>query len=264
MSATPGPSIAAIEPGLRVLVTAGAAGIGRTIAERLAGAGARLWVCDVDEGALRACGEARPDWGRSTCDVADPAAVERMMGDLAAAWGGLDVLVNNAGIAGPTRPVEEIGLEEWRRTIEVNLNGMFYCARLAVPHLKASRGAMINLSSIAGRLGYALRTPYAASKWAVVGLTRSLAKELGPHGVRVNAILPGVVAGPRIEGVIRARADAAGVPYEEMEGRYKRYSSLGRMVTADDIAATALFLCGPGGLNISGQALSVCGDVDSI
>ena len=180
MSATPGPSIAAIEPGLRVLVTAGAAGIGRTIAERLAGAGARLWVCDVDEAALIACREAQPGWGRSVCDVANPEAVGRMVRELTEMWGGLNVLVNNAGIAGPTRPIEEISVEEWRRTIEINLNGMFYCARLAVPHLKASRGVMINLSSVADRLGYALRTPYSASKWPVVGLTKSLAKELGP------------------------------------------------------------------------------------
>jgi NAD(P)-dependent dehydrogenase (short-subunit alcohol dehydrogenase family) len=258
------PSIAAVEPGLRALVTAGAAGIGRAIAERLAEAGARLWVCDVDEGALGSCREAHPDWGHTQCDVADPEMVGRMFEELAAAWGGLDVLVNNAGIAGPTKPIEEISVEEWRRTIEINLNGMFYCSRLAVPHLKASQGVMINMSSVAGRLGYALRAPYSASKWAVVGLTKSLAKELGPHGVRVNAILPGVVAGPRIEGVIGARAEAAGVPYAEMEDRYKKYASLERMVAADDIAATAVFLCGPGGYNVSGQALSVCGDVQTI
>ena len=258
------PSIATIAPGLRALVTAGASGIGLAIAERLAEAGARVWVGDVSESALATCKEAHPDWGQSACDVADPAAVEGMFQDLVAAWGGLDVLVNNAGIAGPTKPIEEIGINEWRRTIEVDLNGMFYCCRLAVPHLKASQGVIINLSSIAGRLGYALRTPYAAAKWAVVGLTKSLANELGPFGVRVNAILPGVVAGPRIEGVIRARAETAGVTFEEMEARYQKSASLERMVTADDIAATALFLCGPGGYNISGQALSVCGHVEKL
>jgi NAD(P)-dependent dehydrogenase (short-subunit alcohol dehydrogenase family) len=260
----PATGIAAIPNGLRVLVTAGAGGIGRAIAEALAGAGARLWICDIDAAALDQCRRAHGDWGADACDVADAAAVEAFVGKVTATWNGLDVLVNNAGIAGPTKPIEEIGLDEWRRTIDINLNAMFYIARVAVPHLKASQGVMINLSSVAGRLGYALRTPYAASKWAVVGLTKSLAKELGPSGVRVNAILPGIVAGPRIQGVIRARAEAAGMPYAEMEDRYKKYAALERMVRAEDVAATVLFLCGPGGHNITGQALSVCGDVEKI
>src|SRR5262249_25385132 len=141
--------------------------------------------------------------------------------DAAATLGGLDVLVNNAGIAGPTSKVEAIDPAEWRRTIDVNLNGHFYCTRLATPLLKQSkRGAIINISSVAGRLGYAYRTPYAASKWAIIGLTESLAKELGPDGIQVNAILPGLVEGPRIERVIAARAQELGVPYKEVEQQY--------------------------------------------
>jgi NAD(P)-dependent dehydrogenase (short-subunit alcohol dehydrogenase family) len=178
--------------------------------------------------------------------------------------GGLDVLVNNAGIAGPTGPVEAIDPDDWRRTIDVNLTGAFLCARRAVPHLIESRGLMINLSSVAGRLGFANRSPYAASKWAIVGFTHSLAKELGPKGVRVNAIQPGVVAGPRIERVIQARADLEGHTYAEQERRRLEQVSLRRMVTAEDIAAMALFLAGPGGRNITGQALSVCAGVETI
>ena len=259
-----GPTIAQVEPGLRVLVTAGAAGIGRAIAEALAGAGARIWICDVAEPALAACRTERPDWGGTLCDVADEAAVDRLFEAVAGNWGGLDVLVNNAGIAGPTGPVEEIDPAAWRRTIDVDLNGMFYCTRRAVPWLKASQGVIVNLSSVAGRLGYAYRTPYAAAKWAVVGLTKSLANELGPFGVRVNCIQPGVVEGPRIEAVIRARAETVGVPYAQMEERYRKQAALERMVTADDVAATALFLCGPGGRNVTGQALSVCGHVEKL
>ena len=150
---------------------------------------------------------------------------------------------------------------DWRRTIDVNLTGQFYCARLAVPMLrKASDGAIINMASVAGRLGYAFRTPYAAAKWGIIGLTESLAKELGPEGIRVNAILPGIVAGPRMTHVIQARADAAQVDYATMESKV----SLRRMVTAQDVADMVLFLCSPAGRNVSGQSLSVCGNVETL
>jgi NAD(P)-dependent dehydrogenase (short-subunit alcohol dehydrogenase family) len=256
--------LAALEPGLRVLVTAGAAGIGRAIAEAFALHGARLLICDVDERALAEAKAAHPDWRTVVCDVADQTRVDAMFDLVDAELGGLDVLVNNAGIAGPTGPVEAIDPDDWRRTIDVNLTGAFLCARRAVPHLIESRGLMINLSSVAGRLGFANRSPYAASKWAIVGFTHSLAKELGPKGVRVNAIQPGVVAGPRIERVIQARADLEGHTYAEQERRRLEQVSLRRMVTAEDIAAMALFLAGPGGRNITGQALSVCAGVETI
>lgn len=255
----------ALTPGLRVLVTAGAAGIGRAIADTLAAHGARVHICDIAEDSLARCRDEQPEFGVSACDVADEAQVARLFEAVQANLGGLDVLVNNAGIAGPTGGVAEIDPADWRRTIQVNLDGHFYCARLAVPMLKAAgNGAMINISSVAGRLGYAYRTPYAASKWAIVGFTKSLAIELGPDGIRVNAILPGVVEGPRIEKVISARAETLGLSYAEMEQQYLSKVSLRRMVSAQDIANMALFLCSPAGANISGQALSVCGNVESI
>lgn len=130
--------------------------------------------------------------------------------------------------------------------------------------LRASAGAIVNIASVAGRLGYGLRTPYPAAKWGIVGLTASLAKEFGPDGVRVNAILPGVVRGARIEGVIRARAEAEAISYAEMEARYLENISLRRMVEPEDVASMALFLCSPAGANISGQAISVCGNVETI
>ena len=153
--------------------------------------------------------------------------------------GGLDVLVNNAGIAGPTGGVEEIAPADWRRTIDICLTGQFLCAHHAVPMLKAAGGgAIVNLSSAAGRFGYAFRTPYSAAKWGVIGFTQSLAKELGPANIRVNAILPGIVEGPRMSGVIEARAKQIGVSYAEMEKTYVDRVSLRRMVTAEDVAAT--------------------------
>jgi NAD(P)-dependent dehydrogenase (short-subunit alcohol dehydrogenase family) len=250
---------------LRVLVTAGAAGIGKAFAETFADAGARVFICDVDQAALDAFFKARPEIGGCTADVADPQAVDTLFDAATAFLSGLDVLINNAGIAGPTAPVEAIDIAEWNRTIAVDLNGMFYCTRRAVPLLKAAGGgSIINLSSVAGRLGYPLRTPYAAAKWGVVGFTKSLAMELGPANIRVNAIQPGIVEGERIERVISAKAKALGVSFDEYKRQLLSKVSLRRTVSPADIANMALFLATDAGRNISGQALSVCGNVESL
>jgi NAD(P)-dependent dehydrogenase (short-subunit alcohol dehydrogenase family) len=251
--------------GQRILVTAGAAGIGRAIVEALLAAGARVHLCDVDRAALAEVAAAAPAATTSLADVADEADVDRLFADARQALGGLDVLVNNAGIAGPTAAIEDIDPADWRRCLEVDLTGQFLCARRAVPLLKAAGGgAIVNLSSAAGRLGYAFRTPYAAAKWGVIGLTQSLARELGPHGISVNAILPGIVAGPRIEKVIQARADQLGLSYAEMEREYLDKVSLRRMVTAPEVAAMVVFLVSPAGRAVSGQSLGVCGNVETI
>ncbi|HEX4170895.1 MAG TPA: SDR family oxidoreductase [Acetobacteraceae bacterium] len=250
--------------GRRVLVTAGAAGIGRAIVEALVAAGARVHTCDVDAHALEGCGRALKI-GTTPADVSDEAQVDRLFEEVKAALGGLDVLVNNAGIAGPTGAVEEISAADWRRCIDIDLTGQFLCTRRAVPLLKAAGGgAIVNISSAAGRHGYAYRTPYSAAKWGVIGFTQSLAKELGPAGIAVNALLPGIVQGPRIESVIRARAEQVGVSYSEMEKQYLEKVSLRRMVTAEDVANMVLFLASPLGRNISGQSLGVCGNVETL
>ncbi len=252
-------------PGLRVLVTAGAAGIGAAIARAFAEVEARVLVCDVDEAALARFAAENPSIAGVRCDVADEAQVAALFGEVERRLGGLDVLVNNAGIAGPTAGIAEIDPADWRRTLDVNITGMFYCTRLAVPMLrKAGEGAIINLSSVAGRLGYPYRTPYAASKWAVIGFTQSLAKELGPEGIRVNALLPGVVRGERIERVFADRAAALGLSIEAVRASYLEKVSLRRMVEPEDMAAMALYLCSPAGRNIHGQALSICGNVETI
>jgi NAD(P)-dependent dehydrogenase (short-subunit alcohol dehydrogenase family) len=254
-----------IQPGLKVLVTGGASGIGWTIALMLQEQGARVHLCDASSEFLAQALRQQPAMSGSVADVADPQHVDRVFDDVQGSLGGLDVLVNNAGIAGPTAAVENIDPDDWSRTMAVNITGQFLCARRAVPFLKAAGGgSIINMSSSAGRLGYPLRTPYAASKWAVIGFTESLAMELGPHDIRVNALLPGIVEGERIRCVIAARADAQGVPYEEMERRYLGQVSLRRMVTPADVAAMVLFLCSPAARNISGQSLGVCGHVESL
>jgi NAD(P)-dependent dehydrogenase (short-subunit alcohol dehydrogenase family) len=254
-----------IAPGLRAVVTAGAGGIGRAIADALIASGARVLICDVDAAALDDFRAAHPDAGAVLADVAADADVARLFAEAERGLGGLDVLVNNAGIAGPTGGVDEISPADWRRCIEICLTGQFLCAHFGVPMLKrAGGGAIINLSSAAGRFGYAWRTPYASAKWGVIGFTQSLAKELGPSNIRVNAILPGIVAGQRITNVIQARADQLGVSFEAMRQTYLDRVSLRRMVTARDVAGTVLWLVSAAGANISGQSLGVDGNVESL
>jgi NAD(P)-dependent dehydrogenase (short-subunit alcohol dehydrogenase family) len=251
--------------GRRVLVTAGAGGIGRVIAETFADAGAQVHVCDVDEAALKSCARARPAISTSRCDVSDPDQVDALFGDVKRILGGLDVLVNNAGVAGPTGKVEEISLEDWRRCLAVNLDGMFLCTRQAMPMIKAAGGgSIINLSSAAGRLGFPLRSPYAAAKWGVVGYTKSLAIEAGPDQVRVNCIQPGIVEGDRIDRVAAAKAQALGIPVEQQKQRMVQAVSMRTMVTAQDIANTALFLASDAGRHVSGQAIPVCGNLETL
>ncbi len=249
----------------RIVVTAGASGIGRAIAERLISAGAKVAICDVAEEYLAEFRKAHPRAVALKADVAVEEDVDRFFSSAVKKLGRLDALVNNAGIAGPTGKVDEIDPAEWRHCIEVCLTGQFLCARRAVPLIrKAGGGSIVNMSSAAGRFGYAFRTPYSAAKWGVVGFTQSLAKELGPDNIRVNAILPGIVQGARIQRVIAARAKQVGVSPKEMERRYVGRVSLRRMVTADDVAAMVAFLLSPEGANVSGQSIGVCGNVETI
>ena len=251
--------------GQRALITGAGSGIGQVMAQHFEKAGARIWICDADTNNLEQSLKENPDWNGTPCDVSDENQVDQLFKEISDSFGGLEILVNNAGIAGPTAPVEEIDPDEWRRSVGVNLNGAFYCTRLATPLLKNSpKASIINISSVAGRLGFARRLPYASTKWAMIGFTESLAKELGPSGIRVNALLPGIVEGPRIEGVFQARAKSEGVPYEEVRDRVLNNVSMKRMVSAGDVAEMAVFLCSEAGKNISGQSISVCGNVENL
>lgn len=251
--------------GLRVAVTAGAGGIGLCIARTLAGQGARLAVCDVDEEALDTARAVSGIEVAEVADVSDDAQVARFFERIAARMGGLDAVVNNAGIAGPTGGVEQIAPADWRRCIDVCLTGQFLCTHHAVPMLKAAGGgAIVNISSAAGRFGYAYRTPYASAKWGVIGFTQSLAKELGPDNIRVNAILPGIIEGPRMEGVIDARARQKGVSREDMKADYLSRISLRRMTPPEDVAWMAAFLISDSGRNLSGQSFPVDGNVEAL
>ncbi len=251
--------------GLRVLVTAGAAGIGLEIARAFVREGARVFVCDIDASALAAVSRSDRALLATTCDVSDRSAVAKLFDTATRSLGGLDCLVNNAGIAGPTGRVEDINPEDWDRCIAVDLTSQFNCVRLAVPHLKQSKNASImNLSSQAGKHGFPLRSPYAAAKWGVIGFTKSIAIELGGDGIRVNALLPGLVAGDRIRRVIEAKAQQKGIAFQDMENALLQNASIKEYVTPQQLADLVVFTASPRARTISGQALSVCGDTNML
>ena len=249
--------------GKRVVVTAAATGIGATVAARFAAAGAAVHVCDREPAALAAYLERNPGMGGTPADVADPAEVARLFAEARERLGGLDVLVNNAGVAGPAAPVDEMDLDGWRRTLDVNLTGAFLCVRAAVPLLKeAGGGSIVVMSSNAGTMGLPYRAPYVATKWALIGLVKTLAMELGPHGIRANAICPGDVEGERIRRVITLEAENRGLSCDEVYAERVEAVSLRTMVTADDVAALIMFVASDAGAKISGQALLVDGNAE--
>lgn len=246
----------------RVLITAGAAGIGREIARAFASVGAALFVCDIDAAALSALKTEIPGLKTGRCDVSKREDIERMMNECVAALGGLDVLVNNAGIAGPTGPVETMDPDEWEKVLKVDLTGTFNVTRCAIPHLrKSGAGVIINMSSVAGRFGYANRSPYCTAKWGIIGFTKTLSIELGQFGIRANAILPGAVDGPRIHRVFEGRAQVSGKPLDEIEQEAMAVQSIKRLVDPRDIAALAVFLASDSAKSISGQMLPIDNDM---
>ncbi len=245
----------------RVLITAGASGIGREIAHAFAATGAAVFVCDIDTDALKLFAKDLPGATTHRCDVANRHEVEAMVEAGALALGGLDVLVNNAGIAGPTVPTEAMDPDDWEKVVAVNLNGTFNVTRCAIPHLKrSSAGVIVNMSSVAGRIGYPNRSPYATTKWGLIGFTKSLSMELGEFGIRVNAILPGAVAGPRLDRVYEARARIGSQTVDEIKARALANQSLKAFVDPRDVAALAVFLASDAAKSISGQALPIDGD----
>jgi NAD(P)-dependent dehydrogenase (short-subunit alcohol dehydrogenase family) len=244
------------------IVTGGGGGIGRAIALRLSREGAAVLLAGPTEGKIRVVeSEIRNNGGRALgvlTDVADEASVQQMVAATLNEFGHIDILVNNAGIAGPTALVQDVSREEWDRTFAVNLTGAFLCAKHAMPHMIERRsGCIINITSIAGLQAYAYRSPYCASKWGMIGLTQTLAEEGGRHGITANAIAPGPVRGPRIERVIRSRAEEMKLPYEQVVAQYVEPTALKRMVEEEDIAAMAAFLASDEGRNITGETLNI-------
>ena len=249
----------------RVLITAGASGIGLVMARGFLQAGARVYVCDISESALRDALAQLPGLQGCVADVADEASVQALFKQVDQVLGGLDVLVNNAGIAGPTAHIGDMDRDALVRTLEVNVVGQALCAKHALPRLRQSKQASIlNMASAAGHLGMPGRSAYSASKWAVIGMTKSWAIELGKEGIRVNAVLPGAVDGPRIRAVIEAKAQIAGKSLQSVTSDYENQSSLGRMVTPEDVADTVLFVSSASARSITGQALAVDGHTQAL
>ena len=250
--------------GLRVLVTAGASGIGLEMVRAFRREGAVVHTCDINRDALAQVAAAE-GVTTSLCDVTDRDQVAALFKDTQKSLGGLDCLVNNAGIAGPTGRVDEIDPADWDRCLAVCITGQFNCARLAVPLLKASANAsIINLSSAAGKFGFPLRSAYAAAKWGVIGFTKTLAMELGSNGIRCNAILPGPVDGDRIRQVIEAKARAGNVSFAAMQDEVLGNASIKAFIQPQQLADLAVFLASPRARTISGQAHSVDGDMQSL
>lgn len=248
-----------------VLVSGAASGIGRTIAERFLAQGDSVHVCDSSAENIGEFAAANPSASVTLADVAQRGDVARVFTELQAHYDGLTVLINNAGIAGPSAPVEDIDEDDWDRCIRVNLTGTFYMTRRAVPLLKQQAGAsIVNIASTAALFGYPLRSPYAASKWGQIGLTKTWAMELGPLGIRVNAVCPTSVSGPRIDAVIRRDAELRGLSPDDVRHVYQRHTSMRTFVTADEVADTVLFLTSARAAKISGQSISVDGHTEGL
>jgi NAD(P)-dependent dehydrogenase (short-subunit alcohol dehydrogenase family) len=251
--------------GTRAVVTAAGSGIGHSIATAFADQGATVVICDSDAQAVRRATAADARLTGVVADVADSRDVESLFLDVVSELQGLDVLVNNVGIAGPTGLIEDTLPTEWNKTMQVNVGSHFYCARKAIPLLKAQRsGAILNISSVAGQFGYPFHVAYAVSKAAVIAFTNTLAMELGAYGVRANAICPCAVEGPRIDAVIEADARTRGMPVDAVRSAYLRQNSMNTFIDASDVAALAVYLASPAGARVSGQAIAIDGNTETL
>ncbi|WP_439101238.1 SDR family oxidoreductase [Congregibacter sp.] len=246
-------------------ISAGGAGIGLTIARQLRADGYRCYVCDIDATAVDRFNLEFGSGSATVCDVGDAAEVDRTLDLLFESVSRVDVLVNNAGIAGPTAPVDELSVEGWQQTLDVDLSAQFYVTRRVVPLMKrANSGCIINVSSNAGQHGFPLRSPYVAAKWALIGLAKTWAMELGRWNIRVNALCPGSVNGPRIDRVIERDAQERGLSSESVRAVYERQSSLRTFIEGSDVAAMVSLLASEAGQRISGQAIAIDGHTEGL
>ncbi len=249
----------------RVIVTAAGAGIGKRIAERFAEQGALVHASDVDAQAIGSAFTGNDGITATCLDATDEASVNEWIDTALSDMGGVDVMVNCAGIAGPTAPLDEMDFGEWQRCLSVNLDGQFLCSKRVIPAMKKQgQGLIVNFSSTAGLFGFPRRAPYCTAKWGVIGFTKTLAAELGEFGIRANAICPGPVDGDRMDRVIAAEAAKTGLSEDDVRAHSVASVSLGKFVTADDMADMVLFLASPGGAMVSGQAIPVDGHTQSV
>jgi NAD(P)-dependent dehydrogenase (short-subunit alcohol dehydrogenase family) len=248
---------------LRVLVTAGGSGIGRAIAERFLAAGASVHVCDVSRDMLDAATAANPGLRGSLADVGRPEDVEALVATASGWMGGIDVLVNNAGIGGPRGALDEISYADWDRTISVNLNGMFYCIKNVAPFMKSQKsGCIVNISTASAKVALPQRSPYVASKVGVLGLTHTVAREFGPFGIRCNAILPGLIDNERGRRIVTGQAAERGITVVEREAEFLEFISLRCWIDPAEVGDLAVFLASKAGRHITGQQIGMDGNVE--
>ena len=247
----------------RVIVTAGASGIGRAIAEHFLASGAKVHICDISQEALDDVLSSNPGMHGSIANVGKPEDVDRLFAEATTWMDGLDVLVNNAGIGGPNAPIDEMEDDDWDLTIQINLNGAFYCAKRAARIMKQQEsGCIINISSTSARTGLPNRAPYVASKVGLEGLTRNLARELGPFGIRCNAVLPGSIENERGRMLLQRTADRDGITVEQARAQRLKYISMRTRIDPSEIADMAVVLTTPTFRHVTGQLFSVCGNVE--
>lgn len=251
--------------GKSVFISAGASGIGLEIAQMMLALGARVYACDINQSLLDEFERSHENGVAMKVDVAIFDEVKAAFSRIEAEQGQLDILINNAGVAGPTALVEDISITDWQPCLDVNINGPLFCTQLAVPLLKVAQGgSIINMASNAAFGGFPYRSAYTATKWAMIGLTKTWAMELGKFGVRVNALCPGSVEGPRINSVIERDANSKSLSVDQVKEVYLRQSALRTFVTAHDIANMACFLSSDLGRYISGQVIGIDGYTESL
>jgi len=246
-----------------VVISAAASGIGKVMAKSFIDLGCNVCICDIDDQAIAQFQQEDGNVFVRKVNVASANEVQSFIAEVGDRFGCIDVLINNAGIAGPTAPVEDIDTELWDTTIDIDINSHFYFTKYCVP-LMTRGGSIINISSNAAFSGFPLRSPYTAAKWALIGLTKTWAMELGVRNIRVNAVCPGSVNGPRIEGVIERDAKERNVSVGEIKKVYQRQSSMRLFVDAEDVTNAVLFLSSHLGKSISGQVLGVDGHTEGL
>jgi NAD(P)-dependent dehydrogenase (short-subunit alcohol dehydrogenase family) len=250
----------------KIIISAAADGIGWAIAQSCMKNGAIVFITDKDEEAIVKISKHKLYQKQFFTDVVNASnhdEVEKYFKSIKNKTDTIDALINNVGIAGPTDKLENLNIKDWQETLDININSHFYYTKNAIPFLKKKGGgSIINLSSTAGIFGFPLRSPYAASKWAVIGITKTLAMELGEFNVRVNAICPGSVSGDRMKNVIEAKAKSLGLHEKKIKRDYESFVSLGTFVEKDDIANMAVFLLSEDAHKITGQVMTVDGHTE--
>ena len=251
--------------GLKVILTAGGSGLGYEIAKTFAENGADVCICDISQTALDQAKQSTLTLKTWKADVSKADQVDKFIVEAVAEMDGVDVLVNNAGVAGPGGNLEDLDEASWKQTLDINLTGMFLTARRVIPHLKNQKsGSIVNIASTAGLWGFPYRAPYCASKWAIIGLTKTMAMELGEFNIRANVICPGSLNNQRMEHVIELEMEATGRTEAEVRAGFTNQVSMKTFIDPKEIASQILYLCSPLGKNISGQAICIDGHTETM